>query len=232
MLLLDPRRSGGALWLAWVLAGALGGGLATLLVVEGMNDWLYGGGQLTGLASGMVLAAVAALFQYLVLRFVAAGRRAAVLWLPATVVAYGVYVWLNTIWFGEGPNLATWLSANFRSLDPATTMDVIFTTVQVEYAVAFGICQGIVLALMTRRVASLAIWVGGNLVGLLVSIYLPTTFVSIPAEGGAFLVASSAIQTGKYAFGTGLALAVILRVRPRAAARAGSSPAPGLQSQG
>jgi hypothetical protein len=90
------------------------------------------------------------------------------------------------------------------------------------------------LVLATRRKTALALWIAGNLVGMIAWTYLPRLVNVAPQGPGQVLIASSAILTASYAVGTGLALVLILRARPVAA----PSPPPvlepvaGLQGQG
>lgn len=230
---LDPRRSAGALWLAWVVAGTLGGGVATLFALTWMGSWLNDGAdQLAVLAYQMTFVAVAALFQYVVLQFVSAGRRAAVLWLPATVLAINLYSWLNELWMRNANDVAAWLSATFTSLDPDSTTNLIFGVSDVTYAVAFGAVQGIVLVLMVGRKAAVALWLGGNLLGLVAQLYIPRVITLSPGAAGQAFIASSAVDTGAYAVGTGLALVLILRLGRRDRPLAMPEPVPALQGQG
>lgn len=230
---LDPRRSAVALWAAWVVAGAVGGGLATLLSLAGMGAWLNGGtDELTFLAYEVTFATVAAFLQYLVLRFATSTRRSTVLWLPATMVAITVYVGLNALWAANLNNILEWLSTTFPGLDPESTTNIVFELSGVAYALAFGVVQGLVLVVMTGRKASVGIWIGGNLLGLLTATFI-ARLVPFGANGlGLAFVMSNALFAGGYAIGTGLALMLILRMRRRATAPPVPAAVPTLQGEG
>lgn len=223
---LDPRRSAGALWLAWVAAGALGGALATLLAIAWMGSWLNGNpDELTVLAYGAVFTTVAAGLQYAVLRFAGGRNLAVVLWLPATAVAYVAYLRFDEAWMVNGGSVASWLSGTVPSLDPVSTINAIMDANVVTYALAYGVLQGLVLVLMTGRKRALTIWIGGTLLGLVASLYIPRLIPLTANTPGVMLMASSASFTGSYAMGTGLALIAILRMRRRATA---PPPAPAI----
>lgn len=223
------RRADVVIWLAWIAAGAAGGAFATLVNFARLDAGLNDADQVSGLVYDMIFAATAAIFQYLLLRFVAAGRRAAAWWVPASVLANVVYLRLEVLWFSAGPNFASWLSATFPSLSSESTFNVILDGSVIDYALAYGAFQGLVLMLLTGRRASVAIWVGGNLLGLLTSRYAPSL---VPQGPGPALMASTAIFTGAYAAGTGLALVVILRMRRAAPAPQVLETAADLQGQG
>lgn len=230
---LDPRRSAGALWLVWVAAGAAGGGLATLLALAWMGSWLNGNpDELASLAYGIVFTTVAASFQYAVLRFAGGRIWVTALWLPATAVAYVLYLRLDEAWMMNAGSVASWLSTTIPSLDPESTVNAIMDANVVTYALAYGVAQGLVLALMTGRKPAFAIWIGGTLLGLLASTYIPRLIPLTPNPPGLVLMASSAVFTGSYALGTGLALIVILRMRRRAAAPPAPAIVPTLQGEG
>jgi len=226
-------RAGAVTWIAWVVAGGLGGGLATLVALAGMGSWLNDNAdQFAVLGYEMAFAAIASLFQYLVLQFVAAGRRAAVLWLPATVLAINVYMWLNELWMTRANDIAAWLSGTFHSLDPESTTNLIFSVSDATYAVAFGAVQGLVLVVMFGRKVSVALWLAGNLLGLVAELFIPRLIPFAPTAPGQAFIASSAIGMGAYALGTGLALLLILRLqRPNTAVPVVDA-VPALQGQG
>ena len=214
----DPRRSAVALWLAWVLAGALGQGLVSLIQAGGMGAWLANADELSLLAYGMTLVAIATMFQYVVLLRVATRRWLTLLWLPTTIAGYQLYLQLERLWFTVLPGIS-------GSFDPTAIPDI-------TYPLALGVTQGILLMLMIRRWTAMVLWVAGNLVGLIAADYLGG-FVSIdPHAPGVGLVASSMIWAGAYAAATGIALGVILRMRRRAVAPPLPAAVPTLQGQG
>ena len=230
---LDPRRSAGGLWLAWVAAGALGGALATLLSLAWLGSWLNGNpDELTSLAYGILFTTVAAAFQYAVLRFAGGRNWAAALWLPATAVAYVVYLRLDEAWMMNAGSVASWVSSKVPSLDLVSTINAIMDANVVTYALAYGAVQGLVLALMTGRKPAFAIWIGGALLGLIASLYIPGLIPLTANTPGVMLMASSASFTGSYAMGTGLALIVILRMRRHVTAPPAPAIVPTLQGEG
>lgn len=213
---IDSRRAAAALWTAWVVAGALGGALETLLIIAGRSGTPDNPDQLTGLAYDITVGAAGAIFQYLLLRFVTAGGRAVALWVPASVVAMAVYLQLQVFWFAAVNNFTSWLSATLPSLASATTFNAVVDGNVVTYALAFGAFQGVVLMLMTGRKPSVAIWMAGNLAALPVSIYVARLMPVDISPPPVIQVALNSIFTGAYALATGLALVVILRM-PRLA---------------
>jgi hypothetical protein len=202
---IDPRRSRAALWVAWLVAGGLGGGAATLLPLALVNPpdsfWVP--------VYFAAFSAIAALFQFLVLKFVAPKTRAVLLWLPATVVGVAVlYPLLDQLVFAVSN-----LTGMFMFAYDGT------------WLLSLGLAQGLVLTVMTGRKTALAIWVGGILLALPVSDYFAHLYV--PLTGGVALVVSNAMSHGAEAALTGVALILILDLGRRARQRAQrAAPAP------
>ena len=207
---IDPRHTGATLWALWVVAGALGGGLATLLAVGWLGAMVSGSDDPTydlKLRAYMgTSAAIAALFQSLVLTFVAPGKRAVLLWLLATVIGAGVLSRLLED-FVFNVSLSSW----FTSL-PADTASAIRGRAYATYALALGLAQGLALALITARKMATVIWVAGSLMALAVSNDVVPHVCVGPCGAGTSLIASTALYNGVAAAVTGLALVLILRL--------------------
>jgi hypothetical protein len=204
---IDPRRSGAALWAVWVAASALGGGLATLLPLAGVADLVNGSSAYNFvLAYFAAFAAIASLFQSLVLVFVAPGHRAALLWLPATL--FGASVLFSTL-----NHLLLTISTSTGSFFYAsgTMSPILGAAYEATYPLTIGLAQGLVLTLMTRRKAALAVWLVGNLLALPATHYFAYLKVGGEARAMTFIV-SNAIFYGAYAVVTGVALLLILRL--------------------
>lgn len=223
---IDPRRSGAALWTLWVAAGALGGGLATLLAFAWLGAIVDRPGEATPLPYDLrvlayvgTIAAIAALFQSLLLTFIAPGKRAALLWILATFVGASLLSRvLRDLVFDVT------LTDSCRSIPAGLASAPL--AFEGTYAFGLGLAQGLVLVLVTRRKSALAVWIAGSLIALPLANYVgPHTYFLLPGAG-ATLIVSSAISAGARAAVTGLALLVILRlghrnpmpVAPRAAA--------------
>jgi hypothetical protein len=223
---IDPRRSGPALWAVWVAASALGGGLATLLPLAGVADLVNrSSAYVFMLAYFGAFAAMAALFQSLVLIFVAPGRRAALLWLPATFVGAGLlYSQLHELLFT--------ISNSTASFYPGGTISPILEAAYgATYALAIGLAQGLVLTLMTARKAAFAIWVVVNLLAVPASHYF--AFLNVTASGLRMtFIVSNAIFYGAYAGVTGVALVLILRLGRRNREPHAPTTAAALEGQG
>lgn len=229
---IDPRRSGAALWVFWSAGGAFGGGLATLFVPVWLGTMVSGSGNPTALPYDLrflayfgTFAAIVALFQSFLLILIAPRKRAALLWLPATVIGASLfYRLLQDLVFNVS------LTGLFAFLPPGTASAIIGGAFEATYALALGLAQGLVLVLVTARKAALAAWIAGNLIALPISNYLYANTYVAPAGSGASFIASSAISHGAAAAVTGLVLLFILR--PRRRDRRPLVPTAGLQSQG
>lgn len=223
---IDPRRSGAALWVLWVAAGALGGGLAVLLAFAGLTAMVNGPDEFRVLAYFGTLAAIVALFQSLLLTFIAPRKKAALLWLPATVVgATVVYTLFQNLVFRVS------LTGSFALLPGGTASVILWGAYATTYTLALGLVQGLVLAVITARKMAWAVWVGGNLIAVPVSMNFMHVYVG-PLASGPYLVVSSAISHGAGAAVTGLALLVILRLGRRYRGPVAPSAAAALEGQG
>ena len=227
------RIPGLTLWAVWVVAGALGGALATVVAIAVTAPWLAYQSEQAVLAYMIAFAAVAAIFQYLVLQLVAPRRWTALLWLPATAVAIPLYLWLDERWFITIPGVVSWFGVNVAFPPPATNITILDAGV-ITYPLALGVLQGFVLAMTVRRWSALALWIGANLVGLLVMDQLGRFFAiaqSSPQAAG-FFVIGNFLSAALYAIATGVALVLIVRPRPRAPMPSASPAVVGLQGEG
>jgi hypothetical protein len=223
---IDPRRSGAALWAVWVAASALGGALATLLPLAGVADLVNGSSAYDFiLAYFAAFAAIASLLQSLVLVFAARRRGAALLWLPATLLGASLlFSLLNHL-------LLTISTSTGSFFYPSGTMSPILgAAYEATYALAIGLAQGLVLTLMTRRKAALAVWLVGNLLALPATHYFAHLNVGGEARGTTFIV-SNAIFYGAYAVVTGVALLLILRLGRHSREPLAPKVAPALEGQ-
>jgi hypothetical protein len=224
---IDPRRSGAALWAVWVAASALGGGLATLLPLAGVADFVNGSSAYDFiLAYFAALAAIASLFQSLVLIFVAPGRRAALLWLPATLLGASLlFSLLNHLLLTISTSTGSFFYAS------GTMSPILGAAYEAAYPLTFGLAQGLVLTLLTRRKAALAVWLVGNLLALPATHYFAHLTVGGEARGTTFIV-SNAIFYGAYAVVTGVALLLIVRLGRHSREPLAPKVAPALEGQG
>jgi hypothetical protein len=224
---IDPRRSGAALWAVWVAASALGGGLATLLPLAGVADLVNGSSAYDFiLAYFAAFAAIASLFQALVLIFVAPGRRAALLWLPATLLGASLlFSLLNHLLLTVSTSTGSFFYAS------GTMSPILGAAYEATYALAIGLAQGLVLTLLTRRKAALAVWLVGNLLALPATHYFANLNVGGEARAMTF-IGSNAIFYGTYAAVTGVALLLILSLGRRNREPLAPTAAAALEGQG
>ena len=217
------RRFDAMTWLGWVIAGALGGGLAAQLSIYWMVAFVYGPTELTTLAYlGASSAVVSALFQVPVLLVVAPRRGIALLWLPATLVA-------GTLLAQLLDQLVSATGATWVVVLPGTASALLFAF-DVTYGFAIGVGQGLILLLATGHKRAPLIWIVANLVAVPAHAYFAHPYLgSIGSH--AYFVESSAISHGAYAAVTGMALILVLRLRRRAPRHSGPKPAMDLQGQ-
>lgn len=204
---IDPRRSGLTLWVLWVVAAALGAGLATVLALVWLAA-LVNGSELSYLSYIGELAAIAALFQSLLLVYVAPRKKAAALWLPATVI--GMCLVAPLIWDVINvipPSLS-------MSFPPATYAALHAGTYMESFGVALGLSQGLVLLFVTARKAAPVIWIAANLIALPVMGLFGGLYGG-PPGGDPSLIALSSSSNAVGAAVTGLALVLILRLGRR-----------------
>ena len=209
---LDPRPSAFRLWLLWIAAAAVGGGFMATFVVVDFEPMLSPFGYV-GNGFLPAFAVVGAMFQGVLLFFVAPRKRPALWWLPATVVAIAIYPWLAMSWRGAEPAVIGWLTGTFGFLNPLSTGTAIDDAATVTYAIALGLAQGVILAVMTRRGFSIAMWLAGNIVGWFAMYQAAQTLLPVVASLPA-MAASNAIMTALYAAPAGLALVAIFRRGP------------------
>jgi hypothetical protein len=224
---IDTRRSGVALWAVWVAASALGGGLATLLPLAGVAALVNGSRAYDFiLAYFAAFAAIASLFQSLVLFFAAHRRGVALLWLPATLLG-------ASLLFSQLNRLLLTISTSTGSFfyPSGTISPILEAAYEATYPLAIGLTQGLVLTLMTRRTAALAVWLVGNLLALPAAHYFAHLNVGGEARGTNFIV-SNAIFYGVYAVVTGVALLLILRLGRHSREPLAPKVAPALEGQG
>lgn len=231
---IDPRRSGVALWVLWCAGGALGGGLATLLAIAWLSGIVRGSTDpgalpydLRVLAYFGTFAAIAALFQSLLLGFTVPRKRAALLWLLATLIGASLFYRLfRDLVFNVS------LTGLFAILPAGSASAVFGGFFYATYALGVGLAQGLVLVLITGRKSALAVWIAANLIALPVLDYVYAHTYVAPAGSGARFIALSAASTGARAAVTGLALLFILRFGRRDPGPVAPRAAAALQSQG
>lgn len=224
---LNPRRSGAALWVLWVAASALGGALASLLPLSGaVGLVLESSSYFAVLAYFGAFAAIGASCQSVVLVFVARGGKAALLWVPATLLGASlVYGVLNELVFDLGN------AAGSLRLLAGGSMPAIFAAAFAMHALAVGLAQGLVLTLITTRKAALPIWIAGSLLAQPVSDNF--TFAYIGGWGRvANVIWSNMLAHGAGAAVTGVALLLILRLSRRQHEAVAPKEVPALEGQG
>ena len=221
---IDPRRSGAALWALWVAAGALGGALATLFVLSPLGAMVSGYGNPAPLPYNLqffaytgALSAIATSFQSLLLAYVLSMKRAAVLWLLATLIGASLVADLFREQF-----LNFTLSSAFTSLPADTKQSLMSAGLDAFFPVGLGLVQGLLLMFLTGRKVALPIWLAGTL------LVMPLLGLVRPVWTSPNLFASNASAEAFGAAVTGLALVLILRLprraRPTAPVLAARSP--------
>jgi hypothetical protein len=195
-------------------------------MVNGSDDSKALPYDLRVLAYFATFAAIAALFQSLVLMFIAPRKRAALLWLLATVIGASlVHRLLKELVF----NVSFAGALTFVPAGMATA--ILGGAYEATYALALGLAQGLVLAWMTARKAAPVIWVAGNLLPLPVSNFFAHLYVG-PFGRGTTFIESNAISYGAHAAVTGVALLLILRLRRRGREPFAAKAAAALEGQG
>lgn len=236
---IDPRRSGLALWALWVVAGALGGALATALAVGGLAAIVVGGTEpgalpyeLRVLAYFGASAALGAVFQSCLLAFIAPGKWASILWLLASFIGGSLlFHLLQDIVFDVS------LTGSFAAIPPGSREALLTGGYGVTFPLALGLVQGLVLVFVTARKWALPIWILGQLLPIPLDSFAHTgarfyAVSELSAVIGANLVASNAMSEAVGAAVTGVALVVIFRLHRRDRGPDMPMPAVALQGQG
>src|SRR5690348_8417736 len=225
---IDPRRSGPALWLLWVVAGALGGALATVLALAGLAAMVNASDSPAAAPAYFgALAATSAVFQAVLLAYVAPGKKAVLLWLLATAIGAGLFFELlpNLVFRGS-------LTGLFASLPAGTASFLLSGAFDAAYPVGLGVAQGLALVFITGRKWAPLVWVAGSLIVLATSSYLAPVYVG-PFGVGTSYIASNAINRAIGAAVMGLALVLIFRLGRRDRGRlAPPAAAVALEGQG
>ena len=233
MSIIDPRRSGAALWVLWVAAGALGGALATLFVLSPFGGMVSGYGNpaplpynLQFLAYAGVWAAIGVLFQALLLAYVLSVKKAAFLWLLATLIGASlVSDLLHQLVY------AFTYSSLFTSLPMSTEASLFPMAMDVINPLTLGLPQGLALMLLTGRKAAPAIWIVGAL--LVLPLSSPFAHLFVPPVGTQpNLIVLFAASNAEGAAVTGLALLLVLRLGRPKGQPLEPRPIPVLQSEG
>ncbi|HET9782379.1 MAG TPA: hypothetical protein VFR33_11445, partial [Candidatus Dormibacteraeota bacterium] len=201
---IDPRRSGPALWALWVVAAALGGALATVVSLSGLATVVNGSDSPAAVFAYFgAVAAIAAVFQSILLAFVAPGKRAVLLWLVATAIGASLFfTLLQNLVFRI--TLTSW----FGSLPAGMAPALISIGNDAAYSLGLGLAQGLALVFITGRKWALAVWVAVSLIVQAYSSYLPPLYIG-PSRAGTSYIASNAINLAVGAAFTGVALVLI-----------------------
>ena len=210
---LDPRRSLTALGIAWVAAGALGGGVGTLVAMNPTASLLIPQLPGTFAAFPWMFAAAAAVFQTVLLLAFRTGRWS-LLWLPATIVGILGYAWFGGLWLKAEGTVSTWLVSSF-GMNAFQIVDVVDAPRTAAFGVGLGVAEGLVLLLMTRRKVAFAIWVVANLVGWF-AMYQVAGPLNQAGDLALTGTIANTIMYAVYSVPTALALSAIFRPLPRA----------------
>ena len=213
----SSRRPALTVWIAWVVATAVGQAVDAAGLLPGNSESTDGAG--VWIWSALAALPLAA-FQFVVLRWLLnVERRGAAAWAVATVLA---------VVLSQAAYIA-WFDVLMSHVSPAEgfVQDAMFAMPDYLYPLFVGVAQGVVLAIVLRRTYAAFVWVIANPIASAVASHV--TAAAMTASGINFQTAPGGYAVpelllwGTYGAVTGAALVAL--TRPRALPATAPAPA-------